>query len=353
MTTATHLKSLQALELAVREGVLKAAASRLGITSAAIGQRIRSLENDLGTDLLMRGRSGLQPTSVLEKAIADLRVAFEALDRVTDILDFQRVSEVHIVADPDWAELWLMPRLPQFREDHPNVFFCIDGSGDVPLRLGSPDLRIECDDSDGEPLYRDVLVPVTGPDNTRRIAGFDPVFQMEGMPLLHLKAQLEQGNKPGWVDWFEEFGHRESGPDRGVNYPNARLALDAVKQNVGFLICNLSFVLSDLVQGTIVHPFPLSQHIPAANPFRLKLGRDVVSRAPIMRFTEWLLAKSRETQAEIDRIRNLHQVMRLTAVLLAAPRTNLPPKQKGRPRGDGLLKSNGIGFRSPSLRICS
>ena len=305
MPITTHLKALQALELAVREGSLKAAAKRLGITSAAVGQRIRSLEDYLGTDLLMRGRSGLQPTSVLNQAMADLRIAFEALERVTDTLDFQRVSEVHIVADPDWAELWLLPRLPEFRREHPNLLFCINGSGDVPVRLGSPDLRIECDGTDGEILYRDLLVPVTGPDNTRRIAGFDPVLQMEGMPLLHLKAQLEHEDHPGWVDWFAEFGHRESGPDRGVNYPNARLALDAVKQNVGFLVCNLSLVLDDLEQGTIVHPFPLSQHIPAPNPYRLTLRRDVKNRAPVVRFTEWLLAKSRDTQIEIDKLKIL------------------------------------------------
>ena len=304
MTVTTHLKSLQALELAVREGSLKAAAKRLGITSAAVGQRIRSLEDYLGTDLLMRGRSGLQPTNVLNQAIADLRVAFEALERVTDTLDFQRVSEIHIVADPDWAELWLMPRLPAFREEHPNLLFCINGSGDVPVRLGSPDLRIECNDTDAEILYHDLLVPVTGPDNTRRIADFDPVFQMEGMPLLHLTAQLESEDQPGWVDLFKQYGHRESGQDRGVNYPNARIALDAVRQDVGFLVCNLSLVLSDLEQGTVVHPFPLSQHLPAAHPYRLALRRDVTNRAPVMRFTEWLRAKSRDTQAAIDAVRH-------------------------------------------------
>jgi len=50
MTSVTHLKSLQALELAVREGSLTAAAVKLGITPAAVGQRIRSLEDYLGVD---------------------------------------------------------------------------------------------------------------------------------------------------------------------------------------------------------------------------------------------------------------------------------------------------------------
>jgi LysR family glycine cleavage system transcriptional activator len=51
MSAATHLKSLQALEMAIRVGSLKGAANHLGITPAAVGQRIRSLENYLGVDL--------------------------------------------------------------------------------------------------------------------------------------------------------------------------------------------------------------------------------------------------------------------------------------------------------------
>lgn len=303
MAASSHLKSLQALELAVREGSLKATAEKLGITPAAVGQRIRSLEDYLGSDLLMRGRSGLRPTRVLDQAIADLRIAFEALDRASDTLDFQRVSEIHIVADPDWADLWLLPRLSEFRDEHPNLLFCINGTGDVPVRLGSPDVRIATDIADGEPLYQDILVPVTGLDNTRRVGDFDPVLQMEGMPLLHLKNRLECDNNPGWIDWFQRYGHRESGRDRGVSYPNARLALDAVKQNVGFLFCNLSLVLLDLEQKKIAHPFPLSQHITSPHPYRMKLRNDARKRAPVLRFAEWLNSKSLETQAAIDAIK--------------------------------------------------
>jgi LysR family glycine cleavage system transcriptional activator len=63
----------------------------------------------LGTDLLVRWRSRLRPTVDLNPALNDLKVAFAALDRVTVNSDFQRVTEIHIVADPDWFELWLMP----------------------------------------------------------------------------------------------------------------------------------------------------------------------------------------------------------------------------------------------------
>ena len=125
-------------------------------------------------DLLVRGRSGLRPTPELDAALGDLHRAFAALDRVTETLYFQRVTEIHIVAEPDWAELWLVPRLPSFRAKHPQILFCINGEGDVPVRLGAPDIRVEyATDGPGEELYVDRLLPVTGPDNLRRLGDSD------------------------------------------------------------------------------------------------------------------------------------------------------------------------------------
>jgi LysR family transcriptional regulator, glycine cleavage system transcriptional activator len=303
MLATTHLKSLQALELAIRTGSLKAAAERLGITPAAVGQRVRALEDYLGTDLLMRGRSGLQPTPELTIALGDLGMAFAALERVTETLDFQRVSEIQIVADPDWAELWLEPRLPAFREAHPNIMFCINGAGDAPLRLGVPDVRVTYGDGPDETLFTDVFLPLTGPDNLRRlrrIEGGDSTTQMEGMPLLHLRAQGDTPALPGWVDWFEKFGQRVIGQDRGVRYAHMRLALEAVRLNVGFLLGGLSLVGGDLDNGLVVNPFPLSQHLVAPHPYRMKLRHDFDKRPQLQRFVSWLRNEAGETRRHIE-----------------------------------------------------
>lgn len=300
MRSVTHLKSLQALDLAIRHGSLKAAAGELGISPAAVGQRIRALEDYLGTDLLLRGRSGLTPTPELDAVLDDLRQAFDALDRVTEALDFQRTSEIHIVADPDWAELWLAPRLPAFRATFPNILFCINGVGDVLVRLGQPDLRVTFGDGPGEPLFRDVMLPVTGLDNVRRMINEDPAVQMEGMPLLHLKAHFDHGDQPGWVEWVEAFGHRMTGAARGVHYANARLAIEAVRQNVGFLVCGLSLLLTDLQAGTVALPFPGREHLVAPRPYVLNPRSDADRRPQLQRFLTWLRKEAEDTRRRIS-----------------------------------------------------
>lgn len=301
MVVASHLKSLQALEMAIRVGSLKDAADELGITPAAVGQRIRSLEDFLGTDLLMRGRSGLQPTADLSRTLADLKFAFAALDRVTEQLDFQRVTEIHIVADGDWTELWLLPRLEEFRKENPGILFCINGSGDVPLRLGAPDCRIELSATDkGETLFRDVLLPVVSPGNIHRLLTDDGQVSLEGMPFVHLEAQRDDPSVPGWQDWVARYGYREKGAEHGVHYRNARRALAAVRQDVGFLVCGLSLLEKDISEGTVICPFPADQSLIAPKAYTLSVNAHGAIRPQLQRFCDWLKGQALQTQKRLD-----------------------------------------------------
>jgi len=302
MSGASHLKSLQALEMAIRAGSLKDAADRLGITPAAVGQRIRTLEDFLGTDLLLRGRSGLKPTADLQRAMADLKDAFAALDRVSDTLDFQRVTEIHIVADGDWTELWLQPRLQAFRQENPNILFCINGSGDVALRLGAPDCRIEYGpQGKGEVLFRDLLLPVICPLSYYRMDAGEGKLTLEGMPLLHLEAQRDNPAHPGWKEWVAAYGYRTEGLERGVHYRNVRTAIEAVRQDVGFLICGLALAEPDLAKKSVVQPFPSTHSLLAPMPYVLTVTAHGAVRPQLQRFCDWLRHEAFLTRRALER----------------------------------------------------
>ena len=301
MSSVSHLKALQALELAIRERSLRAAANRLGISAAAVGQRIRGLGDSLGTALLKRGPAGLEPSPGLAEALPDLHAAFAALERASDTLDLRRPSEIHIVADPDWADLWLAPRLAAFRREHPNILFNINGLGDVPMRLGAPDLRVSRDGGKGEVLFADLYVAITGPDNLRRLVGLPSDLQLDGMPLLHMRPQRE-GLMPGWVEWCRVHGQRRRGSERGVVYANARLALPAVRENIGFLVCGMALCAPDLDAGRVVLAFPASLHLVADSPYRLTLRSAGYRRPQTDRFLAWLRAEASATALRLQSI---------------------------------------------------
>jgi len=297
--TTTHLRALQALDLAIRKGSLSEAAAELSITPAALGQRIRTLEDFLDIDLIVRGRKGTRPTQELENVLADLQTAFLCLERVTDGLHFQKASAIHIVADMDLAALWLAPRLQRFREALPNIQFCINGEGDVPSRVGSPDIRIERDvQSEGEILFEEYYVPVCSPANVWRVGRHDAVDIMEGVALVHVQARA---NLPSWESWFKKFGTRRSGFERGQKFRNTRLALESTQNAVGFMLCGLSLFEEDLNKGTLVLPFPAKLGIKAAAPYRVRTRKAAAVRPQLQRFVNWLHDEGQKTQAYIDR----------------------------------------------------
>jgi len=259
MSATKHLKALQALEIAVRSGSLKAAAERLSITPAAVGQRIRALEDFLGIELLVRGRSGIQPTPQLRAAVEHLSDAFRHLEAVSAILDFQRVDEVHVAADGDWEELWLRPRLPDFRREHPSILLCVNGVGDVPARAGQADCRVRFSASDPERnddvLFADYLLPITSPENAERVARLPKSAPLEGFPLLHMDKYAADPSALDWPRWVQRHGYRKAGAERGPRYARLVVALEAVRSNAGELLCGVALILDQIERGEIVVPF--------------------------------------------------------------------------------------------------
>ena len=300
MATVSHLRALQALELAIRTGSLKQAAAVLTITPAAIGQRIRALEDYLGFDLLVRGRSGTRPTKELDAALAHLSAGFRELETVSRILDFQRVHEIHISADSDWAELWLRPRLSQYQQANPSTLFCINGVGDVPMRLGQSDCEIRFGEKTGDDvedlLFHDYLLPVSSPINIERISNRAEDEMLEQFPLLHLECYVAGGGGVGWPDWIEKYGYRKTAPGLGIRYKKVMHALEAVYADAGFIICGLALIKPQIKDNRLKAPFPIEEGVWSKHAYRARFRPDSLKREPTVRFRAWLLGMAQETR---------------------------------------------------------
>jgi LysR family glycine cleavage system transcriptional activator len=300
----SHLRSFQALELAIRTGSLRAAAELLAITPAAVGQRVKALEDYLGVDLLARGRSGLRPAPALESALPHLAQAFRELETAAGLLDLQRGHEIHIGAAPDFADLWLKSRLAAFQVAHPNVRFCINGEGDAPLRLGHVDCQIDFGPEGGgaETLFADFLAPIGSPEITRRIANsHDRRDRLEGFPLLHLDFYKDDPTVPGWPEWIAAQGMTRTAPERGIRFQRITTALEAVLADAGVAICGLALVGELMDDGRLSLPFPRSAGVRTVHVFQARYRGDALVRPQMKRFRDWLIAEAAVTAAWLDR----------------------------------------------------
>lgn len=309
MDQPSHLRSLQALELALRTGSLKAAAAQLAITAAAVGQRVKTLEDYLGVDLVVRGRSGLQPTPELSGALPHLHAAFRELAQAADLLELQRGQQIHVAAASDIVDLWLAPRLPAFRARHPNIELQINGEGDLPRRLSVTDCEIFFgpvggvrlpDERRGELLFHDHVVPVTSPENQRRVAARGGSTRLEGFPLLHVDFYRDDPQAPKWPEWLASQGLTRTAPERGIRFQRIAPAQDAVMANAGFAMCGIALLREAIDGARLSLPFPIPTGRRTSHAFQVRFRAEALQRPQLRRFRQWILDKGSETRRWLE-----------------------------------------------------
>lgn len=306
MTAPTHLKGFQALEAVVRLGGVAPAAAFLGITPAAVGQRISGLEDALGMPLLIRGRSGMAVLPELGTALPELHRAFAALETAVGELEQQRGGEIHIAAASDFVDLWLMPRLASYRAANPAAQFCINGAGDVPMRLGRADCEIVFGPTRGgadryaDVLFHDFVLPVGSPLNVKRVAGLPEGARLEGFPLLHLDFYKDDPTGLSWPEWFARNAAARTAPDRGMRFQRITAALSAVEADAGMCLAGVALILERIERGAIELPYSSATGRWSAHAFTARYRADTLARPHIARFRAWLATESSVMRAKLS-----------------------------------------------------
>jgi LysR family glycine cleavage system transcriptional activator len=283
MSRVVFLNALQALDAALRLGSMKRASVELGITSAAVGQRISALEAFTGTRLLERGPIGVTATPAAQGVQSLLRRAFDDLDQVAMRLNLDRDGPIRIACDSDFLALWLRPRLPGFHAQFPGSKLAFLREGDP----APPDLWISFGGA-GAVLLNDWLVPVASTENLGRVKAGDPNFPLEGFPLLHVGPTPGLKAEHGWPDWIARFGQRQTGPNRGFRYRHFADAHAFATANVGIALLPLTLVWADLQSGTLHRLLPQLPLMQARNAWTLKWADPSIARPNLRHFSDWL-----------------------------------------------------------------
>jgi DNA-binding transcriptional LysR family regulator len=127
-TLWTHLHWLSVL---AQQGSYTAAAARLGVSKAAMSQRIAELERAAKVTLVQRTTRSLRLTEAGQKLVDDTRSSFELIEQsfaqVRDLAE-QPSGLVRVTAPVALARQQLLPLLAHFLRDHPEVRIELDMS---------------------------------------------------------------------------------------------------------------------------------------------------------------------------------------------------------------------------------
>ncbi|XKE46253.1 LysR family transcriptional regulator [Halomonas organivorans] len=205
MSALPPLTWLQAFEAAARTLSFTAAGQELGVTQAAISQRVRLLEDRLGQKLFIRHPRSLSLTPAGQAWLPSLQDAFARLAEGTqEVFGGGAESPVTLRTTPVMQQSWLAPRLSAFRQAHPHIALRLvsaiwpDDFGpegaDLEIRYGQGDWA----GLDAVSLGEEAMLPVCAPSLAERIRA---PADLADHTLLHAV-----GFAVGWPTWLEAVG---------------------------------------------------------------------------------------------------------------------------------------------------
>ena len=284
------LNGLRAFECAARHLSFTRAAEELNVTQTAISHQIRRLEDELGVRLFLRSKDGLALTDEGNAYFPGVRSAFLELRHSTErLLEASDHSVLTISTLVSVASKWLLPRLPSFREAHPQIDVRISASTEwVDFRKGGIDAAIRYGDGNwpglrADWLMSDEIFPVCSP---RLLTGDKPLntpVDLAHHPLLQVSGVTAND----WNDWLHAAGQpplTAKGPR--LTFDLAMMAVQAAIDGQGVCIGRSTYVDDDLRAGRLVAPFDL--RLKSASGFYLVTPHDQAESKKIVAFRGWL-----------------------------------------------------------------
>ncbi|MFJ3485470.1 transcriptional regulator GcvA [Pseudomonas sp. NPDC090202] len=305
MNTPMYLNALRAFEAAARHQSFSAAAAELHVTSAAVGQQVRSLESWLGVQLFVRAQSGnarLVATDVAREALPDIR---EGLDRLR--IGLARLKEgalgtgLTVTVSPAFAAKWLLPRIEDFQRAHPRIDVLLDTNlrpvdflaegMDIGVRYGTghwPGLT-------ATRLMDEEMYPVCAPTYPLLRQGRLPVEKLAEATLIHDLSMAGDPAYPTWRTWLDASGYGDIHAGHGLRINNSAAVLQAAIDGQGLALGRSVMLHDDLAAGRLIRPFGETR-CPLAFAYYIVHRPEVAELAKVKAFRQWLLDQAAPRQ---------------------------------------------------------
>ncbi|MEO1193455.1 MAG: LysR substrate-binding domain-containing protein [Pseudomonadota bacterium] len=292
------LRALQTFEIFGRTKSVSETARELNVTSGAVSQQLKVLEEQTGFPLITRRGRGVFLRPEAKTYHQFLSEGFDALHQAQSYLErIQQNTNLSISALPSLLSKWLYPILGDFQQFHPDVSIRLDSTHQEPDRhLLTTTFRLTYGSAGSRfpfyrELYTDTLFPVCSPSFAEAAP---EVWTAEGLlkqPLLRTDWGPAHRSLPDWDDWLEFCGVSEAAPKEVGVFSLSSLALEAAIEGKGVALAQTSFVERDLQMGKLLR---LSQsELKLPHPYFVCWGEGALQDPAAKSFLDWVLTAGR------------------------------------------------------------
>ncbi|MBS0427449.1 MAG: LysR family transcriptional regulator [Proteobacteria bacterium] len=288
-------QSLACFEAAARHESYTRAAQELALTQSAVSRQIGALEDFMGLALFRRTRHGVQLTAAGADYARQISRQLDAMERDTlDAMARQGSGgALQLAAVPTFATRWLIPRLPAFAQEHPDVtvhietrtrpFLFADSPFDAALYAGTAGQAANWAGTQSTVLMHEDVVPVCSP------ALIAPKRQLTPAAVARLPL-LQQSTRPeGWQQWFDAQGVEAPRARSGPRYELFSMLAVAAAHGLGVALMPLLLIEAELARGELVVACPRPLRGERSYFFVTPARPD--ERGVVAQMRRWLLAQ--------------------------------------------------------------
>jgi LysR family glycine cleavage system transcriptional activator len=306
MRSLTRLKSLQALEAAVRHGSFVGAASELDVTAAAVGQLVRSLEDWVGYPLLKRTRSGAERLAPADETRAALEEIAQGLDHLE--LGLQKLrgrkarSILVVTASQALVANWLLARLEDFNTRHPAIDVRLDVSDrTIDLAQGEADIGIRCGlgSWNGVKASRLMTEEIIAVCHQRLLPTDKKVTAdwIAAQTLIHDGTPYPGAGFPTWSDWLARAKAKHVPANRGLKINSTSAVIQAAIAARGVALVRSALVAQEIASGRLIHLLPKLRW-PLKWAYYVVASPKALRRSEVAAFHDWLTGMARASKEQ-------------------------------------------------------
>jgi LysR family glycine cleavage system transcriptional activator len=270
--TSPPLRAIEIFEVVGRHGSVSKAAEELGVSSGAVTQQIRLLENSLQLRLLQRSGRGIALTSWGVLYLERISLGLEQLRKAAgDVERIRRSGHLVLSALPSMANKWLNRLVFDWLDRHEGVSVRLEARDAEPqLEHGEADFRVSYGTRHRKhiryvSLFTDYVIVVASPALMSKGGAPRSPKDLLGKPLLWVEWLTEYLAAPNWTDWFTslDIACRELRCDVSFSAPSG--AIDAAIEGRGFALVQHSTAAGALQTGDLVRVFPHTLPLPESH----------------------------------------------------------------------------------------
>lgn len=298
------LDLIRGFEAAARHLSFTKAAAELHLTQSAISRQVQSLEEHLGQPLFQRRHRALVLTeagqALAHTASAMLAQLGQTLERIGQR---ERGHLVTVTTTVSFASLWLVPRLPAFRRQHPEIDVRISADGSVvDLSRARLDLAIRYAPPERAPsgaprLFGEDVMPMCSPALLKDAEHpLREPAELQHHVLLHFDDTPPRQSFLDWDNWLEAMGLAGLRPAGELRFSHYDQVIQAAVEGHGVALGRLPLMERHLKRGQLLAPFE-PRRLPGRRPrssraYYIVIEPAAAARPEVRHFVEWLIAEA-------------------------------------------------------------